>query len=70
MMQIYYQQMCNYFIQVKVLIKINNVILASDVSAVQTSLGLGNDTSFLSGECLEFFDREGRRSSLHVSTTT
>lgn len=64
--------MCNYLIKllVKVLIKINNVILASDVSAVQTSLGLGNDTSFLSGECLEFFDREGRRFSLHVSTTT
>ena len=62
--------MCNYFIQVKVLIQINNVILASDVSAVQTSLGLGNDTSFLSCECVEFFDREGRRFSLHVSTTT
>ena len=30
----------------------------------------GNNTSFLSGECLEFFDREERRFSLHVSTTT
>ena len=29
----------------------------------------GNTTSFLSGECLEFFDREERRFSLHVSTT-
>lgn len=30
----------------------------------------GNNTSFLSDECLEFFDREERRFSLHVSTTT
>lgn len=59
------QQACS-LIQVKVKI---SIILACYVSAVWTSLGRQQHKLPFSGEYLELLDREGRRFSLHVSTT-